>query len=69
MHWYTRFQTLSIMRSNMADGMALISSGILCLRLCKSAGRAYKTLLYNQPHENKSQTDRSAEPADQEMSP
>jgi hypothetical protein len=69
MHWCTRFKTLSITRSNMAFGMALISLEILCLRLCKSAGRAYKTLLYNQPHENKSQTDRSAERTGQEMSP
>jgi len=28
------FKTLLITRSNMADGMALISSEILCLRLC-----------------------------------
>jgi hypothetical protein len=53
----------------MAFGMALISSGILCLRLCNSAGRAYKTLLYKQSHEKKSQADRSGERAGQEMSP
>jgi hypothetical protein len=30
----------------MAGGMALISLEILCVRLCKYAERAWKTLLY-----------------------
>jgi hypothetical protein len=62
-------QTLSITPRNMADGMALISSGILWFRLRKSAGRAYNTLLYKQSHEKKSQADRSAKRAGQDMSP
>jgi hypothetical protein len=33
-------------RSNMAGGMALISSEILCLMLLKSAGRAWNTLFF-----------------------
>jgi isoprenylcysteine carboxyl methyltransferase (ICMT) family protein YpbQ len=53
----------------MAGGMTLISSEILCLRLCKSAGRAWNTLLYIQPHEKKSQADRPTEQAGQEMLP
>ena len=42
MHWCTRLKTLSITRSNMVGGI-LISSEILCLWLCKSAGRVWNT--------------------------
>jgi hypothetical protein len=67
MHWWNRFINSSYY-DDMIDDTAVLYSEILSLRLCKSAGRVWDSLIFKLPHKKESEAERSGERDGQEMS-